>query len=232
MSITRGNMRSRIQRRIGDTAATTFYSTALYNDIIDARCQSWVEEIKRLTPNYYLAHQNYTGVDDAIDTLYEFYNWPADFGTFVKLERQFGTGQAVVYQEMRKVNPEDQDRYRIGFNLVLLLPDSMQNFQQTVADWGSKFRLIPPPQNNGYLYRLRYLQKYVAATADETVLNIPDEWQELITLDCASFVLQTSGDPISQDYAGRVEKEYALMKRTFRRHSMSIEGIGTMDRMT
>lgn len=232
-TITRGSMRTRIRLRMGDTTTTPFYSTTLLNDVIDSRCLARASEISRLAPNFYLAHASYTGADDATDSTYEFYNFPSNFGTFVKLERQFGTGQNTVFQTMRKVNPEDQDRYRIGFNLVLLLPDSMQNFQQTVADWGSQFRLIPPPVNNSYLYRLRYLRQPIASSADESVLDIPREWEEVIALDSAIFCFMTAGDQTNaQGLTGLLSAEIASVHRTYRRHNMSVEGIGTLDQMT
>src|SRR3990167_9936816 len=212
MSITRSDMRTRVQRRIGDSSGN-FYGTALYNDIIETRAITCGGVIARLRPNYYITHTNYTGVDDAVDSAYEFYRFPTDFRSFIQLERILGSGAGSVYQPLRTVNSEDQDRYRLYNVALLTLPDSITNYEQTVSIWDSRFRVIPAPANNSYEFRLKYIRRPIALSSDETTLDIPDEWIEVVALDCAYFVLSQLGDTESAAMLREnLDREYKMMR--------------------
>lgn len=221
MSITRGDMRTKIQRRIGDTS---FYTTALYNDIIDSRVRTWAGKIALLAPNYYIEHVNFTGVDDADDSDNQYYSFPAGYRSFIRLERRFGSGLGVVYQNVPVVNAEDQDRYHVSSYTLLALPDSLTNYEQTVSVRDTQFRLIPAPVNNNYLYRLVYLRSPVDAAADNTNLDIPDEWQEVIILDCAIYVLSTLGDSTVEGIKQLLTNEYKMLRDEYRRKTMDVKG--------
>ena len=235
MSITRGTMQTQIRRRIADDGTTEFYSDTFINDIIDAVCITWGTVINRYVPNFYLAHQAYTGVTDALDANYEFYDYPADHVAFVKLERRYGTGTGTVYQTVKQVNEEDQDKYRIAGASLLSLPDSLTNIQQTVSNWGDRFRLIPAPTNSSYLYRLKYLRRPTTSASDEAVLDIPDEWGEVIRLACAIKVLSRSSDaatnPMIQNLREELNQEFGILKESHRRKAMTIEGLGPLEQM-
>lgn len=235
MSITRGTMRTEIRRRIADDGSTSFYSNALINDHIDSRMLTWSTVINRYAPNFYIAHQSYTGVDDALDADYEFYSYPSDFISFIKLERRFGSGNGVVWQRLLEINSEDQDKYRVSGVTLLTLPDSISNLQQTVSNWGSKFRLIPAPSNTSYLYRLKYLRRPTVAASDEAVLDIPDEWAEVIRLAVAIKVLTRSSDeasnPMIAGLKTELNEEVGILMNAHRRKSMNVEGIGPMESM-
>lgn len=231
MPITRSDLRTKIQRRIGDTHSTTFYSSAFYNDIIDSRVLSRSGLISRYVPNYYIKHTNYTGVDDATDSTYEFYQFPTDYRTFVKLERQYGTASNRIYQTIRLVNAEEQERYRLANHTLLALPDSLTNFEQCVSVWDNRFRLVPAPVNNSYEYQLKYLRRPVDASADESLLDIPDEWREVIILDCAIYILTQTGDPLADRLRNLLQEELFNLKNEYSRKTMDIEGIPTLEIM-
>ena len=230
MSITRGDLRGMVQRRIGDSSGN-FYGSTFYNDIIDSRVSTWAGKVAQLAPNYYLEQTGYDGVDDATDSTYEFYEFPDDYRTFVKLERQFGSGTGVIYQTLRTVNSEDQERYRLHSTGLLALSDSLTNYEQTVAVWDTRFRIVPAPVSNDYTYRLKYLRKPVAASADESLLDIPDEWGEVVVLDCCVFVLSQLGDPVAQGLAELRDREYKLLRDEYRRKTMDTDGMPVMERM-
>ena len=225
MSITRGNLRTQIQRRLGDTGTSQGYTTAFYNDIIDSRMRTRGGLIARLSPNYYIEHLAITGVDDATDAEFEFYNFAANHRTFVRLERQFGSGNSSVYQTVPVVNAEEQDRYRIGNTTLLLLPDSFTNYELTVSVWDTQLRIVPAPQNNSYEFRLKYLRRPINSTDDSDNLDIPDEWQELIVLDSCVFIQSQLGDPLGQGWKALRDEELNYMTKEYRRRLMDTDGI-------
>ena len=235
MSITRGTIQTQIRRRIADDGTSEFYSDTFINDIIDAVALTWSTVINRYDPNYYIAHQAYTGVTDATDANYEFYNYASDHTAFVKLERRHGTGAGTVYQTVKQVNEEDQDKYRIAGASLLTLPDSLTNIQQTVSNWGNRFRLIPAPTNTSYLYRLKYLRRPTASASDEALLDFPDEWAEVIRLACAIKILSRSSDaatnPMIQNLREELNQEFGILRDSHRRKAMTIEGIGPLEQM-
>lgn len=228
MSITRGSMRSKIQLRIADTS---FYSTTFYNDIIDSRVLTWGGYIARLMPNYYIEQTSYTGRDDATDVNYEFYQVPEAFRAFIKLERQFGTGLGRMYQTLRLVNAEEQERYRLQNITLLALPDSLTNYEQTVSLWDDQFRVVPAPPNNSYIYFMKYIRKPIAASADESLLDIPDEWGEVIILDSAIHILSQIGDPMVSGLMPLLQTEVKMLRDEFRRRIMMTEGIPQLGRL-
>ena len=231
MPVTLSTARTRAARRIGDSSQN-FYTSALYNDIIEQRCISWAGLIARLCPHFYLEHTSFTGVDDAADANYEFYTFPSNYRTFVQLERQFGSGAGRVYQPLRVINSEDQDRFRLNDVGLLTLSDSLTNYEPTVSVWGNQLRIIPAPVNNSYEYRLKYLRRPVTLSADESTLDVPDEWVELIVLDTAYQVLSQLGDVDSaRMLQGNLDREIKMMKDEFRRQSMNIEGGVYLDQM-
>lgn len=224
MPVTLSTARTRAQRRIGDSSGN-FYGSALYNDIIEQRTITWAGVIARLCPHFYLEHASFTGVDDAADSAYEFYNFPSNYRAFVQLERVFGSGAGTVYQPIYVVNSEDQDRYKLSDVGYLTLADSITNYEQTVALWGNQFRLIPAPVNNSYEYRLKYLRRPVTLSADESTLDVPDEWVEVIVLDTAYQVLSQLGDRESAAMIrDNMDREVKMLKDEYRRQTMNIEG--------
>lgn len=230
MPITRGDLRTSIQRRIGDTSNS--YGSPFYNDIIDSRTRTWGGKIAQLAPNYYLEHTNYTGRDDASDAAFEFYQFPSNYRTFIQLERQFGTGAGQIFQVLRIVNSEDQDRYKLYDVGLLSLPDSLTNYEQTVSVWDTNFRILPAPVNNSYEYRLKYIRSPVNAAADESNLDIPDEWQEVVILDSAIFILSQLGDAsTAQMLQGLLGNEVKMLKDEYRRKSFPVQGLPYLDRM-
>ena len=231
MSINRSTMRTMIQRRIADTTATTFYETAFYNDIIDSRTLSRAGMVDRYSPNYYMVQNTITGVDDATDSTNEFYQVPSDFRVFVSLERRYGTGLGTQYLKLRVINPEDQERYRLTSRVLLTLPDSITNYEQVVSLWNNRVRIVPAPVNNGYIYRLRYLRRPIAASADESNLDIPDEWGETVALDCAIFILTRTGDPVADRLKVLRDEEIHLLSQEYRRRIMDVNPFPTMDQM-
>ena len=225
MSITRGDLKSKVQRRIGDTATTTFYATALYNDIIDTSVRTQASLIMRLNPNWYMESTTITGVDDATDVLFEVYDLPSNFRVFVRLERQHGTGTGITYQEVPCVNVEDQDII-CASNYTLIAPsDSVVTAPQIVAVWATTLRIRPAPADNNYLYRLVYLRRPIDSTADNDYLDIPDEWQELIILDCAIKIMNTLGDPIAGNVMNDYLREMKFLRDDYRRRSMNIGSV-------
>ena len=231
MPTNRSTLRTMVQRRIGDTSSTTFYSTAFYNDIIDSRVRTWSGVIAQLAPNYYIEMTTVTGVDDADVSDYEFYSFPSNYRSFIKLERRFGTGRGALYQSLRVVNAEDADRYRTSSRTLLALPDSLTNYEQVVSVQDTQFRITPSPVNNGYVYRLYYMRASVDAADDNSNLDIPDEWREVIVLDAAIYVLAQTGDPIVTQLTPLFDKEYAALKSEYRRKLVGIDGIPTLDQM-
>lgn len=231
MATTRSTIRTRIQRRLGDTNSTPFYATAFYNDIIDSRVQTWAGLVCRLAPNWYLEHTNFTGVDDAADSTNEFYNFPADYRAFVQLERQYGTGSGRVYQPLRIVNAEDQDRWRLYDVGLLSLPDSLTSYEQVVSIWGTQLRIVPAPSNNNYEYRLKYIRRPVALAADESNLDIPDEWMEVIVLDSAIYVMAQRGDPNAALLMELRDREVKMLRDEHRRMNASSTGMPYMDQI-
>ena len=233
MTIALGDMRSMCQRRIADTAATSFYSSTLMNDFINGRVRTRSGMIERFNPNYYLEQSTITGVDDADDSSYEFYSVPSNFRHFVSLSRIFGTGTGRLYQPLRCVNAENQERYMLSSRTQLALPDTITNYEQVVSIWKTQIRIIPAPSSNSYSYRFKYLRKPANAVGDSTNLDIPDEWQELIALDVSIFALSTIGENealVKQLNMLRLE-ELKNMKDEYRRRSMGFDSIPTLDTM-
>lgn len=225
MAITRSTMRTQVRRRLGDEAASPQYSDAFVNDIIDSRVRTRAGIISRFAPNWYLEHTAITGVDDATDSNYEFYNFPANYRAFIKLERQLGSGSSAVYQNVPVVNAEEQDRYRISNRTVLLLPDSFTNYELTVSIWDNQLRIIPAPSDNSYEFRCKYVRRPTNATSDSDNLDIPDVWQEFIQLDCVVFIMGQLGDPLAQNWRSLRDEEYVAMTKEFRRQIMDVDGM-------
>ena len=231
MAISRGTMRTMIQRRIGDTASTSFYATAFYNDVIDSRILSYSGQINKFAPNYYAEQTAYTGVDDAADAAYEFYNFPTNYRAFVRFERRMGSTNRAPYEILRVVNFEDQDKYINSSRQLIALPDTNANYEQVVSVWGNQFRLIPAPVNNSYEYRLIYLRKPVAASDDNSSLDIPDEWGEVIALAAGIFIMTQQGDPLANNLAALLKQELAMLKDEFPRQTMGVDGIPALESM-
>lgn len=225
MSTTREEARSKIQRRIGDIASSTFYTTAFYNDIIDSRVLSIAGILARHMPNYYLEHYAFTGVDDAADSTYEFYSLPTNYKEFVKLERQHGTGNSALFETVPRVNAEEQDRYKVANRLILTLPDSLTNYEMTVSVWDTQVRLIPAPQNNSYEFRLKYLRRPTAATGDSSNLDMPDEYIELLVLESSVYILNQIGNPMAQNFMLLRDQELFRIQKESGRKTLSIDGI-------
>lgn len=231
MSLTRSAIRTKVQNRIGD-ASGNFYGNTLYNDLIESVTITLGGLCARLAPNYYLTHASYTGVDDATDSTYEQYSFASNHRAFVQLERIFGTGAGVVYQPLRVVSAEDQDRYRLHNISLLALPDSLTNYEQTVAVWGTTFRVIPAPVNNSYEYRLKYLRKPVTLSADESTLDIPDEWAELVVLDVCLRALSMLGDDSTLRLIRELrDQEWKMMRDEYRRRDANTNGAPMLDQM-
>lgn len=226
MSITRSALRTKVQLRLGDT--NNVYGSTLYNDIINAVTSTKSGEIAKYNPNYYLEQDIITGVDDATDSTDEFYLLPSDFRTFVSLERRLGgaTDQGRAYEKLPLVNAEESDRYRLANQSLLMLSDTAINYEQVVSMWGSTIRIVPAPANNDYVYELKYLRKSTDASADETNLDIPDEWAELITLEVAFKVACTVGDPIAQSHiAPQIQMEWRNMRNEYNRRTLGYESM-------
>lgn len=231
MSITRGDMRTTVGRRLGDTSATTNYSTAHYNDIIDSRTKSLAGQMAKYAPNYYLEHTTYEGVDDAIDSAYEFYQVPNAFRTFIRLWRVYGTGSSRIFQTVPVVNAENQEEYSIARFTILTLPDSTANFEQTVSLWNTKIRIFPAPRNNSYVYRMAYLRQPIVSSADESLLDIPDEWGELLALECAIFIMTQTGDPLMSGLMTLRNAEMKNIKDEYRRRMMDTDTFPALETM-
>ena len=231
MSYTRGTVRTMIQRRIGDSSGN-FYGTTFYDDIIDEKAKTWGVKVATYVPNYYFEHDTITGVDDATDSSNEYYQMPSDFFKFISLERRFGSGSGIVYQSLREINAEDQDRYRLYDIALLTLPDSLTNYEQTVSIWDNRVRILPAPVTNSYVYQLKYVRRPIAASADESLIDLPDEWINCLVIDSAILVLSQLGDNSTVELLERqLQSEFKLVKDSYRRN-FGASGQTTMDRMT
>ena len=222
---TRSDLRTMVQRRIGDTSSTTFYTTAFYNDIIDSRVLNRAVDITRWAPSYYLNHLTVDGVDDATDSTNEFYSVGSNFRTFVQLERRFGTGNSAIYEKVPLVAAEDQDKFQYSANkLALAQPDSLTYGEHTVSLWDTRIRIIPAPRNNSYIFRLKYLRQPTTLSSDETVVDVPDEWIEIIVLDCVIYVMHQTGDPLANNWEKLRDQELGMVSREYRRRVMWADG--------
>jgi hypothetical protein len=231
MSIQRSTVKASIKRRIGDIASTAFYADAFYNDIIDSRTKTLAGLVAQLAPNYYLEFTSYTGVTDAIDADHEFYQLPTNFRAFSRLERKYGTGASAVYESVEMVNAEDGDIYAKRVVPVMYLPTSYNTGNRTCSLFGTKLRIYPAPVDTGEVYRLIYMRQPVATSDDNDLLDVPDEWQEVLILDCAVFILAQTNDPTATTIAALLNKEVMTLKAEYRRRSMPTQGIPPLSHM-
>ncbi len=217
MATTRGQLRTKILLRIGDTSSSQFYTTPFLNDLIDERLLTRSGEFARYAPNYYLEHYQFTGRDDALDSTFEFYAVPADFRAFVKVERQYGTNPnsvyALIWRALRTINSEDEDRYRFLARTILTLPDSLTVYEQVCSMWDTKLRILPAPVDNSFVYRLKYLRRPITVSDDNQNLDIPDEWISAIVYD--------------KLYASEV----SIIDKEYRRRSTPTGGFYTLEEM-
>lgn len=235
MSTTRGQLRSKVLLRIGDTSSSQFYTTLFLNDLIDERVLTRSGEFARYAPNYYLEHYQFTGRDDSLDSTYEFYAVPSDFRTFVKVERRYGTDPSSIYsliwRSLRIINSEDEDRYRFLARTILTLPDSLTVYEQVVSMWDTKLRILPAPVDNSFVYRLKYLRRPVAAADDNTNIDIPDEWISAIVYDVCRFALTQTGDPLMERFDKLYASEVSIIDKEYRRRQTPTGGFYTLEEM-
>lgn len=230
MSVTWADALQSVRDRIGDdpaSPATPYYTDAYVYRVILRRARVRAGEMARLAPNFYLSELSYASVADQAD-----YTWPSNFGRFVRLERQYGTSPNWFFQEVPVKNAELQyDPGEQKLRPLLYLPDSVRAMRKTVSVWQLSFRLNPIPVDASETYVLKYLRKVVNYVLTTDVLDVPEEWADYLSADCAVVVGKRKGDARVPTWEAERKEEYESIRRHFRRLRMDVEGFGPMESM-
>jgi len=208
MPVTRSGMVSKIRLRLQDrstrrdgTAITTprFSDTDLntvINDVIRDR-QPLIAEMDK---SWYRSTADYTASGET-------YSLPSGFKQWEELRRSDLSSYPIV--PLIDYNEQDAAKYAYaslwsGFYAVH--PENIAPAGSSAALLSTtQFRILPAPTSS-MTYRLFYQRVPTEPTADSSNLDIPDNFQEVISLDAALYLASS----VDAEVAGRIERQLAL----------------------
>lgn len=229
MSVTQAAMTTKVRRRLADastrrdgTSVTNpFHSDATVQAAINDAVRERQSDIIAQDKTFYLTTAAFVGITDAVAaTSNQQYNLPSDFKDWVKL----GRSDLPSYPTVKLVPHEFQDAYRYrawdffaGFYATY--PENLSPSDETAAILTgvatgartNRFRILPAPASTSYTYTLWYIRTPTEPSQTTYIVDIPDEWQEVVALDTALYLAAISND----ESAGRLEhmRDLALAAR-------------------
>lgn len=177
-----GTFQTRVRTLLRDTDS----SNPVYDDTyIENILEGWINvnwmNMARKVPNFYLATQTITGVDDAIDAADEQYELNLDFKSMLMIRRSDTDDRPVLsYKPL-----SHQDSYRFSTNLYVKDEDApnlsteVWSFydHDAAGDLKNRIRILPAPTSNTFTYEVTYYRKHTATAGGPTdLVDIPDEY--------------------------------------------------------
>lgn len=201
MSIAMSVLRDRVRSLLRDkttrpdaTAITPFWSNAEVLNAMNAAVTNRQGLIGTVDPRFYLTTKTYVGITDAIaSTSNEQYKLPgceSDSSAVIRQWVVLRRSDLDTMPAVRFIEPDIQDPVNAGDGLFDGLysayPENLYSSTETVALISStRFRIKPDPATTSYTYKLWYVKKATAMSADADLADIPDSWTEVIAYDSA-----------------------------------------------
>lgn len=221
MSVTLTTMTTKVRRRLADkttrrdgtSISNPFYPdadiTAAVNDCVRERQPDIIAQDK----TFYLRTPaaDYIGITNAVAAsgliiANEQYELPTDFKDFVKLVRSDLPGYPVV----KKVKHDEQEALKISgawlfYGFYATYPENVTPTHETCAVVSgvtsnaktNRLRILPAPASTSYTYRLWYQRQPTEVSSGTHEIDIPDEWQEVIALDAALYLVGTTNERVA-----------------------------------